>query len=171
MKDSNQDIFLPMIQSLYTSDDVDLVMGEIDVLLESIYEKGMDVFENSLKESVRVRVARILRDLIADSGMSSEVFLKKLKEKMEILPIIKLTTAFEPTQGAIERIAKWIKLNISNYTIIEQIFDKNIVGGVVIEYQGNYHDYSLKRNFKTSIESKKAEILDMLGASSGGENE
>ena len=141
-----------------TKEDIDIFDAEIDELLEGLYESGSESFENVLAEKVRARVAEQLRDLIEKSGASEEELLKNMQKEIEKIKVLKITIAFEPTYATIVRISQWVKQNISNYTVIQTIYDKEIVGGVVVEYEGNYRDYSLKKNFQTLLNENESNM-------------
>ena len=147
-----------VITNLYTKEDIDIFDAEIDELLEGLYESGSESFDSVLEEKVRMRIAEQLKDMIQRLEVPKEEFLKNLKKEIEKIKILKVTVAFEPTYAATVRISQWVKQNISNHTVIQIIYDKDIIGGVVVEYEGNYHDYSLKKNFQALFEKRKVAV-------------
>jgi len=147
-----------VITNLYTKEDIDIFDAEIDELLEGLYESGSESFDSVLEEKVRMRIAEQLKDMIQRLEVPKEEFLKNLKREIEKIKILKVTVAFEPTYAATVRISQWVKQNISNHTVIQIIYDKDIIGGVVVEYEGNYHDYSLKKNFQALFEKRKVAV-------------
>lgn len=156
-----------IITNLYTKEDVDIFDSEIDELLEGLYESGSESFDSVLAEKVRVRIAEQLKDLIQRSEVPKEEFLKDLKKDIEKIKVLKITVAFEPTYAATKRISQWVKQNISNNTVIQTIYDKEIIGGVVVEYEGNYHDYSLKKNFQVLFEKSESHITSSITRGGG----
>jgi F0F1-type ATP synthase delta subunit len=152
-----------IISKLYTKEDVDLFDMEIDELLKGLYESGEGSFDNVLKEKVRVRIAEQLKDIIERSQVSKEECLKNLIKETEKIKVIKITVSFEPTYAAIIRISQWVKQNISNYTVLKTIYDREIVGGLIVEYEGNYRDYSLKKNFQAILEESESHIKEIVG--------
>jgi F0F1-type ATP synthase delta subunit len=152
------DNYSQIIESLHTKEDVDLFDAEIDELLEGLYESDSESFERVLEEKVRMRIAEQLKDMIQRSEIPEEEFLKNLKKELVKIKVLRVTVAFEPTYAAVKRISQWVKQNISNHTVIQTIYDKDIIGGVVIEYEGNYHDYSLKKNFRSLFDNRRVAV-------------
>ena len=64
--------------------------------------------------------------------------LDKLKQAALAMPVVRLTLAFEPNKD-------WIVKAVGRAVILDIRVDKSILGGAIIENQGKYGDYSLRK--------------------------
>jgi len=156
------DNYWDIYTEIYLKEDADLLSEELDRLLEAMYSGQVKDFENILYENVRISVADKIKELVGDKEVDKEELLRGVKDNINKLKLLRITISFEPTRGSLTRIAKWAKQNISKYIIIDYSYDKDIVGGVVVEFEGGYKDYSIKKNFDEFILKEKEEIISLL---------
>jgi F0F1-type ATP synthase delta subunit len=73
-----------------------------------------------------------------------EKYLNLIKEKVQSFKFLKLTLAINPSEELVETISYWITKNIGQMVLIDLNFDKSIIAGGLIEFEGKYKDFSIK---------------------------
>lgn len=81
-------------------------------------------------------------------------FLEKVKKYLQSLPEIKLEIAFLPSREFLTRINQWLEKELGQKIILDLIINPKIVGGAVIEYQGNWRNFSLGKEIDKLISQK-----------------
>ena len=66
----------------------------------------------------------------------------KLEKKLQSLPEIKLEIAFSPDDNFINKIGQWIEKELGQKIILDITVNPKVVAGAIIEYQGNWRDFS-----------------------------
>lgn len=115
---------------MYFKSDADFLLEEIDLLLGSfggLKNKGLKFV---LTNRVRKSTAEMFKN-------ATEKELREAKSKLESLPTMNLTIAFEPTLSQIKTIS-----DLLPDCILDLKTDHKIVAGVVISYLGKYKNYS-----------------------------
>lgn len=154
-----------IINQLKTKEEAREFLDEIDLLIDSLFNIKSASFSNILDKSVSTGTAENLKKIFLKMGNNKgEIrdFLTNLKEKIDNLKVIKLTIAFEPSNDVIQNIHSWTKSNFGPETILEFIEDKTIMGGAIIDYDGFYKDYSLRKTIKETFEKRKEEIKSFI---------
>ncbi len=119
-----------------SKEDVDVLLGEIDMLSASIYKSGKDSFEQTLKTKVRQGTAG-LWEKYKDQ-------LPKVREWLQGLRVLKLTVAWKPNGETVEEWDKWVRQNVGEDVILEIRVDASVVAGAIVEFGGKYEDLSAK---------------------------
>ena len=151
-----------LTSSIRTRSEADEIVGEIQMLKNSLYEDGDRSFESTLKSNIRFWVADIIREEIRDLGKDTEKYLEKLVGEISSLEEFKITLAFEPSDKGINMFLDYLRESVDKSLILEIEHDPKILGGTIISYKGNYHDYSLFRIFDEEFEENRAEIISVL---------
>ena len=100
-----------------------------------------------LTEKIRTREELIffLKE-IAEKGLDLEAKeASELKKKLHALPEIKLEIAFLPKDNFISGISRWLEKEIGQKVILDITVNPKVVAGAIIEYQGNWRDFSLAK--------------------------
>lgn len=126
-----------------TRTDIDNMQQYIDILLDSLYRTGKSDYKHTLETILPLDTARMLDNLSSDKEILKGQ-LNDLKKTLHEARIIKLTLAFEPSIAVAEKISASLRKILNFDVVLDLIYDKNILGGVVIEYQGKYVDKSVK---------------------------
>lgn len=147
-----------ILSKIKTKEDADTLMEEIDVLSSSMYEQKDD-FETALNSKIRHWVAELIRqELQKGNGEKEdkEEVLKKIKSELEKIKIIKLSLAYEPSMESLELLSGWVKSNLSNSTVIEIHYRKDLIAGAIVEFEGEYRDFTVSKRLASVIESFKS---------------
>lgn len=139
-----------ILNLIKTTDDVERVSDELEVLLSSLY-KTKNGFKTALKKSVSIELAKVIKDLGGEAADLAGL-LKNIQSYIKGLPVLKITLSFSPTQDFIE------KMTTQKY-IIDLSKDTSILGGAVISVNGRYKDYSLRKALERTFEEKRNVII------------
>jgi len=151
-----EEIFEDLTKKIITKEDLILFLEEIN-LLEQIVFKNIEV---PLSERVKGKIREEFRDelqklekesIISGSPNQQFSFFDELKNYLQKIPQVKLEIAFEPSEDFLLRIEKWFKEKNHRKVILDLIINPKIVGGAIIEYQGNWRDFSLVKEIDKII--------------------
>lgn len=67
-----------------------------------------------------------------------------IEKSVNRLPVITLTLTYHPTRVQIKELASFIRSKINNQAILEFQFEPNLVGGLVVQAEGQNIDLSLR---------------------------
>lgn len=150
-----------LIERIRTTDEKDLLLGEIQLLLTSAYEADAG-FDSTLKSKVRSWVSTAIKNDLAANQIGQKDYLEGLKKRLAGLKVLTLILAFEPTDVSIDKFIFFARENIDNDIILETQFDPKILGGVIIIFQGRYKDFSLKKILTSEFEKRKGELISLV---------
>ena len=68
-----------------------------------------------------------------------------LEKELRALPEMKLDIAFFPTDNFLNRISQWLQKEFDQRIILDITVNPKVVAGAIIEYQGNWRDFSLAK--------------------------
>jgi hypothetical protein len=132
-----------ILDKVITKDDAESLENELEILLNSLYEEKKD-FETTLESDVRYWVSELIKEELGSGEINPETYIKKLKGELESFKTLKIGLAFEPSLKGIEKFSDWVKKNVGKKVLLD-LYQKQIVGGAIVEFDGEYRDYSLKK--------------------------
>jgi hypothetical protein len=159
-------MFSQILSRLEQKSDIDLLRQEVDLMLDALYMQEGKYLE-LVRSEVRNWVLQAVDEEIASLGISREKYLKDLQEALTKFNLLELKVAFEPTSSNIENIHNWARKNISEYIVLELIYDPKLIGGAIITYKGKYLDLSLVKKFDLAFK----EITSNLKLPGSNQNE
>lgn len=124
-----------------TKQDWDLLLGEIDILVNSLYKLKDGKWEEVLATKVRKSVAEKLAKYKDQMDKIREVIVK--------MRTLKLITAVELPQTGIDKISDWVKSNLGEDVVLEITLDPAIIGGSIVYWNGKIGDFSLKKKLES----------------------
>lgn len=131
-----------ILSTIRTTEEAREFEEEIALLLQSQFKVGKQRFASILSTEVRATTSSIIAKLPV-SGRKQ--FLEDLHKKLQERKVLRLTLAFEPSEAIIEAISAWVRENLGQEWVLSLSCDPSIVGGCVIEKEGKYMDYSVRR--------------------------
>ena len=154
-----KEIFEDLTKKIITKEDLILFLEEIN-LLEQVFFKNI---EAPLWERAKGKVRKEFRDelqklekggIISGSPEQQFSFFDELKKELQKIPQAKLEIAFEPSEDFLLRIKRWFKEENHQEVILDVTINPRVVGGVIIEYQGRYCNFSLAKKIDELISQK-----------------
>lgn len=121
---------------MYFKSDADLLLEELELLLNGFGGLKNKSFKFILENKVRKSTAEMFKN-------ATEKELREAKSKLESLPTMNLTVAFEPTLSQVKTIS-----DLLPDCILDLKTDNKIVAGVAISYLGKYKDYSFQSAYE-----------------------
>lgn len=101
----------------------------------------MEKFENLIKK-IRTKEEAIFYLEELARKKTREEGTAELEKKLRSLPEIKLEIAFSPEDGFLNRMSDWLEKELGQKTILDITVNPKIVTGAIIEYRGNWRDFS-----------------------------
>jgi len=77
-----------------------------------------------------------------------------LEKELRALPEMKLDIAFFPTDNFLNRISQWLQKEFGQRIILDITVNPKVVAGAIIEYQGNWRDFSLAKKIDQLFSDK-----------------
>lgn len=169
-----------ILANIHTSDDLHVHINEIRKLKESLYKRnfqsampdksevgqdfngGVDFFDSVLGSEVRAWVAKIIQEDLQKYPKGKEEYLNGLEEKLLNMREMRLTLSFEPNELTIKRISESIKKDFGIEVYVNFMYDKYLIGGVVITFNGKYVDYSLRKVFDNAFDEERDKIKKLM---------
>lgn len=124
--------------------------ARLATLSEMIYKTNFQL-ESALMELFGIqkkeKFLSFLREnnVAIDNPSSLKDFFLKLQTTIAQLPVFSLTIAFEPSEATLQAISSWFLLNLKKQMLFEFTVDSSLIGGAVINYNGKFKDYSVKK--------------------------
>ena len=139
--------FTPFLSDIVTSDDLATRINEVTELNRLLYLVDTKSFTQRIADKVSPGLFKIILTLDQQKQLPTatsqlEDFFIALRSFLSKLPRMTLTIAFEPTESFIQSLADWFGKNLAGKTVLEILVKREIIAGVVIEYNGKYKDYS-----------------------------
>lgn len=152
-------MYSTFLSKIRTKEDIQKLINEIEVILQSLYQK--QGVESVLKAQVRAWVSQALEE-DWKSAPNKEEYLIRLKEVLNGLKPLSLTISFEPTELSLEKLSYFVKQNLGGNIYLDINYDPRLLAGAIIVYQGRYLDMSLKKAYEAEFERSKVEIIKLL---------
>lgn len=154
-----KEIFERIIKKIRTKEELVFFLEEIANVRQIIFKDKEEFLSRKLKRKAGVELKGLLEELEKEGvifegrGKQSD-FLEELEKELQSLPEIKLEIAFSPDNDSLEKISQWFEKELGQKIILDLSINPKIVGGVIIEYQGNWRDFSLEKEIDSLIPQK-----------------
>lgn len=148
--DDQEKHFAVFLENLLTIEDIRLLEDDIEAALALIYSTTSQVLSQKVSSKVSAGFQKIIagletNNILPSKNQEQEAFFLALRKYLKQIPIITLNLAFEPKREFIERLASWFSTNLSRKIVLNIEVRREIIAGVIIEYNGKYGDYSKSR--------------------------
>jgi len=160
-------IYFDLITSLRTTQEVAGFVSEIDTLTLTFFKSekiSMEEALGSISEDSAKKIMQVFsknnldindRDMVAG-------FFETLKKLVKKFKVIKLVLAFDPTLKTIENLHNFVKDTLGVGYILDIEASKEVLGGAIVIYNGQYHDFTLKKSIEDSFNNKNEEIIKFM---------
>lgn len=89
-----------------------------------------------------------------------KTFIEEIISNLRKIPQVKITLAFEPDDLFTSKLNDQISSLVGQKIILDIDVNHHIVGGVVLEYQGKHHDYSVEPRVNSYLKEKLDDFFD-----------
>ena len=151
---------IPFLNSLYTKHDAGVLLDKLERLEESLYNVKLP-FATAVKNVFSFAATEEFMGNIASANVSTDSpdalrkYLDTVKDDLQNLPTASIRVPTTPTDDTIKYISRWFDANMGQRVILDFVVEPTLIGGVVIEYNGKYADYSLKKVINTRFANPK----------------
>jgi F0F1-type ATP synthase delta subunit len=127
-------------------------VSRLERVTQQIYGTSFSL-EKSLQEQFGIQKKDKFMAFLRDNEVNNESnsalgeFMDKIISKINSLPVVNLTMAFEPDQLTLRDISQWFVLN-NKQVLLEIKVDTQMVAGAVVDYNGKHNDFSVREIFK-----------------------
>jgi F0F1-type ATP synthase delta subunit len=145
---------LPLKKYLHTTvdgHDMQIMLHTFSEKLFQTTDNTQDIFTKELPYDVASFLTKLLEQyqVNKDDKMQIRVFLTEVIKTVNDLPVVALTLAKAPKRATIMTIQEWFLRTYNKLIILDISIDPDLIAGSVIQFQGKYHDYSLKKQLDT----------------------
>jgi len=152
-------VYYDLMTSLKTTREVENFTSEIDNLKLTFFDcKGKSIKDGlcTISSGYAEKIAQIFKknnlDINDKDAFSS--FLETLKGLIKKFKVVKLVLAFDPAEKTITRIHNFVKEIIGIGYILDIEVSRNVLGGAIVEFDGKYKDFSLRKKIEDTFKTK-----------------
>lgn len=153
---------LPILSHINTHEDRVFLLDKLEQLEQASFSVK-STFEENVLEKFSFSVAQLLLEsaksanvALSDSSAVQQ-FLQNVQAQLKAIPEITIRLAFTPSNDLLSSISKWFDAECGMRVITSCIVDPKLIGGISIELNGKYLDYSLKKMIEQKLKTQSAE--------------
>lgn len=154
-----------ILDSLLTSDDLEILKYELGLLLNTNYKFGDEGLGEVLDGEIRYHISKIINEELARNNISASEYVKGILNLLDRYQIIELTLAFEPSRAVMLNILSWVKSNISEKAIIKYRYNPYLIGGAIVVSGGEYKNLSLLKCIDSYFDQEKDNLSGIISRS------
>lgn len=151
--------FSDIITTIITKDDRDNIIVSLEKLSGRAEMNGFISLQDI--SDIQFSLYNFLKDL-ANDGKIELLILKDLLEKIKDIEVVRIILAFNPSMKFVSELKNDIEKLLNKNILIDININKEIIGGIIIDYNGKYTDISLAKELKEMFQKKKENILKMI---------
>lgn len=149
-----QSYFSKMAKEIYTKEDLLFYLEEIDYTIDLLLKESKKSNFEKLRENIATPLFNLLAELREKEKQYRQpkeqvFFLELLKKFLISLPKVKLELAIDPERETLIKISDWFEKEVGKKFILDLKTNPKILGGAIIEYNGQWRDFSLAKKLKT----------------------
>lgn len=134
------------LQDIYILSDFHALINELEKISEKEFTN-----ENNLEQILDKEISYRTREKVLQNFDIKNNFLKNLqvliedlKEYISSTPKAEFTLAINPSHELIEEISLWLENTVGKKIIFDIKYDRHIYAGVIIGFNGNYRNFTLR---------------------------
>ncbi len=134
--------------------------SELERTLHTLLKSGTSDKQVLTSEAARLLSGDISKALVNEINTSKDikVYLNTLIKAIEMIEVVYLSLAIEPTGEIIERMNLWLRKNTEKIVIMEFEYKPQLIAGAGVAYKGKFGDYSLEKRIDEYIEENKKDL-------------
>lgn len=146
-------MYSELLKATSTKDEVEVLIGELNLLIDSLYSSEEGGFTNALAK-IRNTTATIVETYFqANTESDREGQLRDVVKKLKDMSELQLTVAYDPPRETLLKIVAWLRANVADNVVLDIRTSPSTIAGVVISYKGKYHDYSYKNKIEEYLQN------------------
>ena len=153
-------VFEDFAKKIVTKEDLIFFLEEINLVKGLIFKNINIPLSKRVKENIREDFRKELEELekkkiISKNPKENQIFFENFKKYLQNLPQVKIEMAFQPKKKFVNKIFLWLEKEINQKVVLDLIFNPEIVGGAIIEYQGKQINFSLAKKIDELVSQKQ----------------
>lgn len=137
-------MYSDILSYIKAKSDQQQVVAALDDLLDSFYESKN--FDELVRKNFSQNFAPFLK--------KDQTFLNDLKTQVLNMKDVNLTIAVNLPLESLDKIISWVKSNLGSDYLVEFDINPELLGGVQIEFNGKFYDYSVQKYVNLMLKSK-----------------
>ena len=143
-------IIKTLFEDIFSIEEARILANDLDNLQNLLYTNYSDVakmIENDVNSSLRTKIKRLIDIDSKDIVNELSELIRITKSIISDSKVFNLTVAIQP-KGKLQRsVTQWLRQQTSKLVFVNFVFNPEIFGGVLIEFDGQFRDYSLTKLF------------------------
>ena len=153
-------IFGDFAKKIVTKEDLIFFLEEINLVKGLIFKNINIPLSKRVKENISEDFRKELEELekkkiISKNPEENRIFFENFRKYLQNLPEVKIEMAFQPKKKFVNKIFLWLEKETNQKVILDLIFNPEIVGGAIIEYQGKQINFSLAKKIDKLVSQKQ----------------
>ena len=153
-----------ILETVRTKSEAELLRTEITHLEERIYHSDISDFEEGVKAHIPERIAGLIRkekeeEALLDDRASLKMSLEEIQHALDLLPVLRLDIAFDPSEKVVEAISDWVRKEVGGDVLLDIGYDRTLGGGARVMYKGKYKEWTLAEAVDEALSRQRARIL------------
>lgn len=150
-----------VFDSIYTVSELELFYKEVDLIASLLFKDSTPletILTNTVSTEKKDGILSFLKEQQANltNPVSIQEALIKLKTQGNLIPVVNLELAFEPTSTILKNISIWFLRRLQKKVLLSIRLERQILGGAYISFNGLYKDYTLKTKIDKYFEKGTA---------------
>jgi len=155
-----EELFKRFSEQVKTREDLIVLLDEIEEAIRLAYVGEPDVPLSKKLAKMSGAASEKFRGMIEDlekegefpaSRREQNTFFSGLKKYLSSLPTVRLILAFTPSSEFLDRLAAYLEKKTARKIILDILVREEIVGGCLVEYEGEYRDYSMLKKLESVL--------------------
>ncbi|OGY23259.1 MAG: hypothetical protein A2172_02710 [Candidatus Woykebacteria bacterium RBG_13_40_15] len=152
--------FEKFVEDLITKEQLLSLSDEIEIALSFIYKGTLSEplsakLSSDVSESFRKKlILAEEKGLFSKDPEAQKEFFRELKKYSQSIPVCKITLAFVPRQSFLSNLEDWFIKQVGRKVFLDIYANSKILGGAVIEFEGNYRDYSFSSELEQLLDRR-----------------
>lgn len=153
--------FEQIAEEISTKEELVFFVEEIDLLQDFIFKNTKVPLSERVKDKVAENFRKYIKELEDEGFLSGSpddqlAFFDDLKDYLQKIPLLKLEIAFSPPHDFLDDLRRWFKEENDKKFIFDITVNPRVIGGAIIEYKGQYRDFSLLEKMNRSVYQMKS---------------
>ena len=167
MKITISDTILPLIRTVRTREEKDMLRDQMIMLEGALFRSESQGYEKILKTRLPEHIAAAMRDILSrpslkESPEATRKLFHELKDTIDALSLLKISLAFNPSEEMIQRLHEWIQKNLGVGVVLDISYDASILGGARIIFQGKYKELTLSQMITDTLAKEKTDVFKLI---------
>jgi len=152
-----------ILSDVYTAGQLIERLEEVEEASRWVYKGGQSPLSEKIL-NVSDPFIKIIRQLEEENKLPTarkdlSGKLKKVTKEIDSIDPVKMTLAFTPSTELLKKIEEQFLADKNEKAILDITVNSQIIGGCILEYGGEYRDYSLVKQLEGAIEQAVKKVI------------